>query len=127
MSAHDHGVSLAMLYQARQRLLSQVPRTPLIGSAALGARFDAGILLKLEALQSTGAFKLRGVTNMIAALIECHGRDALKAGVTTASTGNHGRAVAHAPARLGVPAVICFPLCLPSCPVAGCEESRQSP
>ncbi len=121
MSVHDHGVSLAMLYQARRRLQGQVARTPLIRSAALSARFDAEILLKLETLQPTGAFKLRGATNMIAVLIERHGRDALRAGVTTASTGNHGRAVAHAAARLGVPAVICLSRLVPENKVAAIE------
>ncbi|MBS9402833.1 hydroxyectoine utilization dehydratase EutB [Halomonas sp. TRM85114] len=116
-----HGVSLAMLYLARQRLLGQVARTPLIRSSALSARFDAEILLKLETLQPTGAFKLRGATNMIAALIERHGRDALQTGVTTASTGNHGRAVAHAAARLGVPAVICLSRLVPENKVAAIE------
>lgn len=121
MSALDHDVSLAMLYQARQRLLGQVVRTPLIRSAALSARFDAEILLKLETLQPTGAFKLRGATNMIAALIERHGREALRAGVTTVSTGNHGRAVAHAAACLGVPAVICLSRLVPENKVAAIE------
>lgn len=113
MAESRHGVTLASIYQARRRIAGQVARTPLIRSAALSARFDAEVLLKLETCQPTGAFKLRGATNMIAALIERHGREALQPGVTTASTGNHGRAVAHAAARLGVPAVICLSQLVP--------------
>ncbi|MDR9440547.1 MAG: pyridoxal-phosphate dependent enzyme, partial [Halomonas sp.] len=71
--------------------------------------------------QPTGAFKLRGATNMIAALIERHGREALAAGVVTASTGNHGRAVAHAAARLDVPAVVCLSRLVPANKVAAIE------
>ena len=116
-----HGVTLERLYQARRRLAGEVVRTPLVRSEALSVRFDAEILLKLETHQPTGAFKLRGATNMIAALIERHGREALAAGVVTASTGNHGRAVAHAAARLGLPAVICLSHLVPPDKVAAVE------
>ena len=117
----QHGISLACVYQARQRIAGQVARTPLIRSQALSEHFSAEILLKLETLQPTGAFKLRGAVNMIATLIERHGRDALDAGVTTASTGNHGRAVAYAAARLGVPATICLSRLVPPEKVAAIE------
>lgn len=116
-----HGVTLEGLYQARRRLAGETVRTPLIRSAALSARFDADILLKLETHQPTGAFKLRGATNMIAALIERHGREALAAGVVTASTGNHGRAVAYAASCLGLPAVICLSRLVPPDKVAAVE------
>ncbi|NIC07260.1 hydroxyectoine utilization dehydratase EutB [Billgrantia bachuensis] len=121
MSQPQHGVSLASVYQARRRIAGQVVRTPLIRSHALSEHFDAEILLKLETQQPTGAFKLRGAANMIAALIERHGREALAAGVTTASTGNHGRAVAYAAARLGVPATICLSRLVPANKVAAIE------
>nr|WP_299242159.1 hydroxyectoine utilization dehydratase EutB [uncultured Halomonas sp.] len=103
-----HSVTLESIYQARARIAEQVVRTPLLRSMALSRRFDAEIFLKLENCQPTGAFKLRGATNMIAALIEKHGKDSLGRGVVTASTGNHGRAVAFAAARLGVPATVCL-------------------
>ncbi|PXX99986.1 hydroxyectoine utilization dehydratase EutB [Halomonas sp. LBP4] len=121
MAESRHGVTLAAIYQARRRIAGEVVRTPLVRSAALSARFDAEVLLKLETCQPTGAFKLRGATNMIAALIERHGRESLSAGVTTASTGNHGRAVAHAAARLGVPAVICLSRLVPENKVRAIE------
>ncbi|WP_187775013.1 hydroxyectoine utilization dehydratase EutB [Halomonas binhaiensis] len=122
-SIHDaaHGVTLDEIYHARARIKGQVSRTPLWHSRALSERFAAEVYLKLENLQPTGAFKLRGVTNMIAALIERHGHDALAKGVTTASTGNHGRAVAYAASRLGVPAVICLSTLVPANKVAAIE------
>ena len=121
MSRSLHGVTLAELYRARKRIAGQVVRSPLVRSAALSQRFDAEVLLKLETCQPTGAFKLRGATNMIAALIERHGREALARGVTTASTGNHGRAVAFAAARLGVPSTICLSTLVPANKVAAIE------
>lgn len=116
-----HGVTLASIYAARKRIAGQVTRTPLVRSQALSARFEADVFLKLETCQPTGAFKLRGATNMIAALIERDGRDALAQGVTTASTGNHGRAVAYAAGRLGVPALICLSRLVPANKVAAIE------
>lgn len=121
MSHSEHGVSLASVYQARRRIAGQAVRTPLIRSSALSQRFDAEVLLKLETQQPTGAFKLRGAANMIAALIERHGRGALASGVVTASTGNHGRAVAYAAARLGVPATICLSRLVPANKVVAIE------
>ncbi|TDO10576.1 MULTISPECIES: hydroxyectoine utilization dehydratase EutB [Halomonas] len=118
---HEHDVSLEAIYQARRRIAGKVVRTPLVCSAALSARFDADIRLKVETCQPTGAFKLRGATNMLAALIDQRGRKALAAGVVTASTGNHGRAVAHAAARLDVPAVICVSRLVPANKVAAIE------
>ncbi len=118
---HDHGVSLEAIYQARRRIADEAVRTPLVRSIALSTRFDADIRLKLETCQPTGAFKLRGAANMLAALIEARGREALAAGVVTASTGNHGRAVAYAAARLDVPAVICLSRLVPTNKVAAIE------
>lgn len=121
MSQPVHGVSLASIYEARRRIAGQIVRSPLIRSQILSDRFAADIFLKLETCQPTGAFKLRGATNMIAALIERDGRDTLARGVTTASTGNHGRAVAYAASRLGVPATICLSSLVPANKVAAIE------
>ncbi|MCK0716233.1 hydroxyectoine utilization dehydratase EutB [Chromohalobacter sarecensis] len=121
MNQPNHGVTLASLYAARARLQGQVARTPLVRSPALSRRFEADVFLKLETHQPTGAFKLRGATNMIAALIERDGREALAHGVTTASTGNHGRAVAHAAHQLGIPAVICLSRLVPDNKAAAIE------
>lgn len=121
MTQPRHGVTLESIYQARSRIAGQVTRTPLIRSLALSERFAAEIFLKLENLQPSGAFKLRGATNMIAALMAQYGADHLQRGVTTASTGNHGRAVAYAAARLGVPAIICLSTLVPDNKVRAIE------
>ncbi|MCK0767460.1 hydroxyectoine utilization dehydratase EutB [Chromohalobacter canadensis] len=121
MSDAQSAINLASIYAARARLQGQVARTSLVRSQVLSRRFEADIFLKLETSQPTGAFKLRGATNMIAALIERDGRDALARGVTTASTGNHGRAVAHAAYQLGIPAVICLSRLVPENKAAAIE------
>ncbi|MCK0746032.1 hydroxyectoine utilization dehydratase EutB [Chromohalobacter nigrandesensis] len=121
MKQPSNDVTLALIYAARARLQGQVARTPLVRSPALSRRFEADVFLKLETHQPTGAFKLRGATNMIAALIERDGREALAHGVTTASTGNHGRAVAHAAHQLGIPAVICLSRLVPDNKAAAIE------
>jgi threonine dehydratase len=76
----------------------QVPVTPLDVSPALSAALGCQVLLKCEHLQPTGSFKVRGSANKILLLTEA----ARRAGVITASTGNHGQGVARAGALAGV-------------------------
>jgi threonine dehydratase len=63
------------------------------------------ILLKLENLQRTGSFKVRGAASAMTAL----DAGAASRGVVTCSSGNHGRAVAYVAATLGIPATVCIP------------------
>lgn len=72
--------------------------TPLDVSFGLSARAGCEVLLKCEHLQPTGSFKVRGSANRIRVLDEAQRR----AGVLTASTGNHGLGVARAGALAGV-------------------------
>ena len=97
-------VTLPDIEEAGRRIAGHVVRTPLLRSQALSRQSGAPIFLKLENHQKTGSFKLRGATNAILCLDE----KARSRGLTTASTGNHGRAVAHAARTLGVRATICL-------------------
>ncbi len=90
---------------AEDRIRPYVMETPLIPSPVLSLRTASSVYLKLENRQHTGSFKLRGATNKILSLSEGERRR----GVVTASTGNHGLAVAHASAQLGVEATIFLP------------------
>ncbi len=82
-----------------------VRRTPVIESPDLAAKTGAASLhLKLECLQVTGSFKIRGAANRILGL---SAEDRAK-GVITFSTGNHGRAVAYVAGRIGLKAVVCL-------------------
>jgi threonine dehydratase len=83
------------IVQAHAAIRPQVPVSPLQLSGPLSARLGCEVLLKCEHLQPTGSFKIRGASNKIRLL----GPEARRTGVTTASTGNHGQAVARA-ARL---------------------------
>ncbi|MFJ4068730.1 hydroxyectoine utilization dehydratase EutB [Pseudomonas sp. NPDC089996] len=103
-------LSLHDLYLARQHIHGLVRSTPLELSPSLSRHLGTSVYLKLEALQTTGSFKLRGASNAIAAL----GAEQRSRGVVTASTGNHGRAVAHAAAQLGVKATVFLSLLVPA-------------
>jgi threonine dehydratase len=76
----------------------QVPVSPLDLSPALSASLGCEVLLKCEHLQPTGSFKVRGAANKVHMLNDA----ARRAGVITASTGNHGQGVARAGALAGV-------------------------
>ena len=99
---HSQEPSLADIYLARRRIYSKVIRTPLIESRPLSKLTGSEIYLKLENLQTTGSFKLRGATNKIMSLEP----EALEKGVITVSSGNHGLAVSCAARELGIPATI---------------------
>jgi len=82
-----------LIDEAAARVYSVVTETPLV---PMGAAFA-----KLEQLQITGSFKLRGATNKLMSL-----NRAAAAGVITSSTGNHGLGVATAANLLGIDAEV---------------------
>jgi threonine dehydratase len=90
------------ILQAHSAIRPQVRVTPLEHSRALSAALGCEVLLKADHLQPTGSFKIRGATNKICVL----GDAAKRTGVITASTGNHGQAVARAGALAGVPVTV---------------------
>lgn len=91
--------------QAARAMESMVLKTPLLHSPALSRMFGGQIYLKLENLQKTGSFKIRGATYK---LLQC--RDRIGAGgVVAASAGNHAQGVALAARQLGVEAAIVMP------------------
>ena len=109
MSDMIEELTQAAIYRARKAIAPWVRRTPLIRSAALSERIGANVHLKLETLQETGAFKLRGAFNRLLQLAEAE----RERGVIAVSTGNHARAVAFAAKALGVPAVVCMSSLVP--------------
>lgn len=97
-------LALAHVFEAATRIAPLVRRTPLVESEPLAAEAGAGaVYLKLESLQNTGAFKVRGAANRILSLSE----EERARGLITFSTGNHGKAVSFVAGRLGIPAVVC--------------------
>lgn len=79
--------------------------TPLFHDVELSERHGSSVHLKLECLQVTGSFKVRGAASRMLALSPKERRR----GVVTCSSGNHGRAVSYVARRLEVPATICVP------------------
>jgi threonine dehydratase len=71
------------------------------------------VLLKLESLNLTHSFKIRGAFNALLALIEAHPDASARPQVVTASAGNHGRAMAYAAERLDIPLVVFTPATAP--------------
>ena len=90
---------------AAERIAPHVRHTPTEQSPALSALAGRDVFLKLENLQHTGAFKIRGALNAILQLDE----RARAKGVVTASAGNHGQGVAFAARLVGVPACVVLP------------------
>src|SRR4051812_12443914 len=88
--------------QAHEALRPGVPVSPLQLSGTLSRTLGCSVLLKNEHLQPTGSFKIRGATNKIRIL----GDEARRKGVNTASSGNHGQAVALADSKTGVPVTV---------------------
>lgn len=93
------------ILHAEQRIRPYVRETPLDDAPQLRRLGHAAVLLKLENLQHTGSFKLRGVMNRLLTLTP----EQRARGIVTASSGNHGAAVAYALARLGLNGLIFTP------------------
>src|SRR5437763_12483034 len=102
-------LTLAAIEAARGRLAGVVEETPCTLSRTLSAMTGTRCWVKLENLQMTGSFKERGAANLLLQL----DADERRRGVIAASAGNHGLAVAHHAARLGIPATIVMPTYAP--------------
>jgi threonine dehydratase len=106
----DGLLARSLLDEAQRRVGAALAPTPAVRSEARGA------WLKLENLQPTGAYKVRGAFNALAAQIERGDRRP----VVAASAGNHGLGVAWAARHLGLPATVVVPASAPSNKARGC-------
>ena len=104
---------------ARDRIAGTVRRTPLIEGEATSRGLGGPVHLKLESLQPTGSFKVRGAANRLLALTD----EERSRGVVTVSTGNHGRAVAHVGRQLGVKVTVCLSELVPANKVAALRDT----
>lgn len=96
--------TLQDVFAARARVNGLARETPLVLAEGLSRALGAEVHLKLESLQPTGSFKVRGAANKLLSLSAAE----RARGVVTVSTGNHGRAVAYVARRLGVAATVCI-------------------
>jgi len=88
-------IAIEDIEAARERIKGTVLRTPLV-------KFDENIWLKLENLQPTNAYKIRGGANAVASLSD----EARAKGVWTISAGNAGQGVAYAARQFGIPCTV---------------------
>lgn len=100
---------IGLINEAASRLKGVITRTPVIHSSTLSRLFGFEVWLKLECLQKTGSFKVRGAFNRISTLSE--GERA--SGVVAASSGNHAQGVAWASSLLGVKSLVVMPVNTP--------------
>lgn len=104
--------------KAAARLAPHIRKTP-----TLPVTLDSGdeITLKLENLQISGSFKIRGALNTVLSL----SKEQLEKGLVTASGGNHGMGVAYAGALTEVPTTIHLPENTPSAKIARLKQITQ--
>src|SRR5208337_4722296 len=95
----------ALIREAASYLHGRIRRTPVEFSPGLSKMLGVPVSLKLESMQLTGSFKIRGALFRVSRLTAEEKRD----GVVTCSAGNHGKAVAYAAREAGVRATICVP------------------
>lgn len=109
---------LADVFLAKKRIRPIIYRTPLVPSSRLAEPLGTNVFLKLESLQVTGSFKIRGAANKLSVLSE----NERQRGVITVSSGNHGRAVAYVAKEFGLRAVICVSEAVPDNKIQAIRE-----
>ncbi len=107
-------ITIKDIKDAKKVVSKEVRKTPMIKSFSLSAETGGEIYLKLENLQLTGSFKIRGAYNKVASLTE----EERKIGVIGCSAGNHSQGMALATKLLGVKATVVMPSTAPASKVA---------
>src|SRR6056297_3167367 len=116
---NSKNLKLKDIYTAKNNIYKIERKTTLYKSIDLSKELGKEIYYKLEFLQDTGSFKLRGASNFALNLSE----SSLKNGLVTYSTGNHGRAVSHTAKELGTDAKVCLSKNVPENKKEGIRKS----
>jgi threonine dehydratase len=111
-------ISLQAIRDAREAIGPFVESTPLVRSQFLSNLCGCSVFLKLENLQITNSFKIRGAFNRLLNL----SLEEKTRGIITASAGNHGQAVAYAARKLNFPAKIVVPKTTPKIKIDGIKK-----
>jgi threonine dehydratase len=117
MNTLSQPLTLSQIKEALQRIRPLVHKTPLQSCRTLSEMSGKNVYLKLENMQKTGSFKLRGAANMIYGLQD---KDAGR-GIICASAGNHAQGVAWAAKARNIPAVVVMPSHAPHAKVRATE------
>ena len=97
-------VTIDEIREARETIADTINETPILSSAQLSKLTGNRMFFKGEHMQRTGAFKIRGATNIVKHVVKKGA-----AFVTAASSGNHGQAVSYIADKLGIAATIVIP------------------
>lgn len=111
-------IDIERIRDAEKRIRPYVPVSPVKESIFLQKRVGVRTLLKLENLNVSGSFKIRGAVN---ALLQMTSQE-LKSGIIAASAGNHAQGVAYTCKMLGAKATIFMPL---RTPLVKAEATRE--
>jgi threonine dehydratase len=113
-------MGLSEIENARKTIQDEINRTPLVRSRFLSDLCSGDVYLKLENLQITNSFKIRGALNRMMNLTV----DEKQRGVIAASTGNHGQAVAYGAEKCNLTAKIVVPVTTPKLKVDKIKEHK---
>src|SRR4051812_31018309 len=111
-------VSYNDIVKAHEKMTGIVHQTILDYSHTFSQHSNNEVYLKLENLQKTGSFKVRGSYNKVMSLR----KEELQKGVVAASAGNHAQGVAYASTMLGIPSTIVMPTVAPLSKVQATRE-----
>jgi threonine dehydratase len=111
-------LTIESILKAQNRITSYINKTPLLRLNNLDEYLGCQVYAKMESFQKTNAFKVRGALNALMTLPE----DALRKGIITASSGNHGKAIAYAAKKLGTTAHVVVPENAPKIKIEGIQS-----
>ncbi len=117
MNTLSQPLTLSQIKEALLRIRPLVHKTPLQSCRTLSEMSGKNVYLKLENMQKTGSFKLRGAANIIYGL---QAKDAGR-GIICASAGNHAQGVAWAAKARNIPAIVVMPSHAPHAKVRATE------
>lgn len=111
-------ITIQDILDSRKKVMSVAYRTPLVNFGIMCRQLGKSVHLKLENLQYTGSFKLRGAINEIMNLPPSQ----KKMGVIAVSSGNHGKAVSFVSSKMGINSIICVSSKVPKNKIEGMKE-----
>jgi len=111
-------IDAALIDEAASFLHGRIRRTPIEVSPALSEIAGVPVFLKLENLQVTGSFKIRGAWFRLSRLTD----DERATGILTCSAGNHGKGVAYAASAEGIRAIVCVPRSIDASKLRGIQQ-----
>lgn len=112
-------LSLTDVLEARNRISKYIEKTKIISDEGINKRLHNKIFFKLDNLQKTGSFKIRGAFNHLLSLQE---KGILPKKVVAVTSGNHGKALAYICKELKIEALIYTPKITPKSKIDAIES-----